>query len=1188
MENANSGNTKGGGEGGGEIFRYEDQNFTTQDIYRVLGFSTPPSDRELEAKIIMFMRKYNGYTNGQDPDSQRLYDFFNQLYDHFFDENGDSGSSGLSSSNGSGDNKETPQWLIPKKPDNQIAGTRENKPVVPREDPVVKTVQNLEYSKDVLNPILKQTIQRVISIDSRYRHLNSINTFSNSISTNFTIELSEPLRDVLSLKLYSYQIPYTWYTVNKDYGSNYFILKGNSPGLEEEQYKVEITPGNYSIAELTSAINTSIQRLHSVYTDVSFGKTAVSYNTNTTLATFKVDLQKAYQEPHYYLDWTTWTTPNINRDVSNSGITSIAQYLGFDSSNNSLCSAYSVRNTLPLKSVTENDDSKIPLYWLDASNNYFDFVQYSGSDVEGLDASGVTLLQQFRIDLTLSTGSIYTRNQLMAEIQERLSKNDFLDSFGSSLERLAENNGLYSYFKLSLSPNRFFVPYVPSSQFAIRFPYENPNNFSTGHQPIWIGNNSCFRFDRNDGSSGSLSINLNRWVAEYPLFPSNYVIYGYPTLEISFNTYGYGNNRLVMTVPKSDSTGYTDVSYSEAIVNAIQNRGVETPILFNGIPINDVSFGTFTNRNFTYVDNPVPTFSFDFQYLLQNKDYTHVFIRSDISINNAGFVWLRTDNGYENDAGILTNDYYDFSYNAVEDVRNGRIVNTFTYQMAEDIALDQTYKFRVRSQYASILKIIPRETQYAPSLTVPFKSSTNYQSGIEQQYYDYSDIDVLLRDLNNSLTSYDTSGNSSNPLIYSVFTKELVQNNSVSYWRLFLTVQISKYLTQNDVVLKMYDVCGNDIYYPNDSGKHPDESPFSSWGTYLKFADSSYNLATSHVVQGSSAIFATTSVILNNTNNFFYFRPQPYAKGLVTNQSSTTAVKAYYNDIRIQIPVGKYSVNTLFQALNQAFAAIPLTQETTIDSVFNPTNQKFYCRLIVRIQKVFGSKDYSLDFYDLTNYVNCYIGSTVRNTTWDSTIGWILGFHQQTVYDLSSYTMVGTAVDISGELSVNTNLFSYFLISVDDFNQNRLNDGLVTILNSDHQMQLPSYSAIATMNTDFQGNVGTAGSATSAENSLTAKQVYTINQILESRKNTSKVYSQGPFVKDIFGFIPLKLPSSPGDIITEFGGTLQNQTRMYFGPVNIRRLQIQLINDKGAIMDLNGADWSFSFICEQLYQKKVT
>jgi hypothetical protein len=48
----------------------------------------------------------------------------------------------------------------------------------------------------------------------------------------------------------------------------------------------------------------------------------------------------------------------------------------------------------------------------------------------------------------------------------------------------------------------------------------------------------------------------------------------------------------------------------------------------------------------------------------------------------------------------------------------------------------------------------------------------------------------------------------------------------------------------------------------------------------------------------------------------------------------------------------------------------------------------------------------------------------------------------------------------------------------------------------------------------------------------------------------------------------------------EFGGTLQNQNRKYFGPVNIKKLSIKLMNDRGDVIDLNGTNWSFTLICE--------
>ena len=82
-------------------------------------------------------------------------------------------------------------------------------------------------------------------------------------------------------------------------------------------------------------------------------------------------------------------------------------------------------------------------------------------------------------------------------------------------------------------------------------------------------------------------------------------------------------------------------------------------------------------------------------------------------------------------------------------------------------------------------------------------------------------------------------------------------------------------------------------------------------------------------------------------------------------------------------------------------------------------------------------------------------------------------------------------------------------------------------------------------------------------------------------------YSSGPFAKNVFALVPLKISGvSNNSIYVEFGGTLQNQQRNYFGPVNIQRMTVKLVNDRGTLVDLNGANWSFSFVCEQLYQQK--
>ena len=45
--------------------------------------------------------------------------------------------------------------------------------------------------------------------------------------------------------------------------------------------------------------------------------------------------------------------------------------------------------------------------------------------------------------------------------------------------------------------------------------------------------------------------------------------------------------------------------------------------------------------------------------------------------------------------------------------------------------------------------------------------------------------------------------------------------------------------------------------------------------------------------------------------------------------------------------------------------------------------------------------------------------------------------------------------------------------------------------------------------------------------------------------------------------------------------------RNYFGPVNIKRLHIQLIDEYGELVDLNDQDFSFNLEFEVLYERNI-
>lgn len=467
--------------------------------------------------------------------------------------------------------------------------------------------------------------------------------------------------------------------------------------------------------------------------------------------------------------------------------------------------------------------------------------------------------------------------------------------------------------------------------------------------------------------------------------------------------------------------------------------------------------------------------------------------------------------------------------------------------------------------------------------------------------YRFNYFEDFLTDYKKSIINF-TDASGSFPLSRSTIDISLNQSNN---YRLTLNIDVNKTLSQIDYVMNLYDLSNNNRVYlqTGTTGTTGTVNAINSWQEYLNFTDYSYNLLNSSYnlntsltnVYGSDKISGKTIQIVDGSNSFFYFKPQSYAAGLVTGVSAfNTPTPSNYNDICITLSGGTYTNNSLFNALNTAFSNNPLTRGTFIgptDPVTILGKSVQYCKLRVNINSIFTAEDYIIDFYDVVSFVKCYVGSSsVRNTTWDTTLGWILGFHKQTSYALFMHTRSQTnpIADISGETSVNVNLYKYLLISLDDFNQNRLNDGIVTVTNPESKISLPSYSAIAKYTCDANGNIVTSGSLETYSNNLTSRQIYALNQIISSQKSLLKVYSQGPYVKDIFGIVPFKTPTFQGDPISEFGGTLQNQERKYFGPVNIRRLQVQLFNDLGNIIDLNGQDWNFTLLCEQLYQHDAT
>jgi hypothetical protein len=255
----------------------------------------------------------------------------------------------------------------------------------------------------------------------------------------------------------------------------------------------------------------------------------------------------------------------------------------------------------------------------------------------------------------------------------------------------------------------------------------------------------------------------------------------------------------------------------------------------------------------------------------------------------------------------------------------------------------------------------------------------------------------------------------------------------------------------------------------------------------------------------------------------------------------------------------------------------------------------------------------SVVFFDSTAaYGNAPAGGCKKSIKINNNLGWVLGFRSNNVTSITgedTFTQYGMVYEISGlllstnsanktgvdmpgtvisEAIVDTYGPKYFLLVIDDFTHNRVNSGLINIGSINTRLDVPSY-----YNEDIpfvcqpneRGTLSVPTYVPSIPRRLTRAQLYSINEIMNNRKNTNKDREVGPSTSDVFAVLPLRVQTlSMGQPIIEYGANLIQNERSYFGPVIINKLRITLKDDKGYPVNLHGNDWSFTLVTQELYE----
>lgn len=278
----------------------------------------------------------------------------------------------------------------------------------------------------------------------------------------------------------------------------------------------------------------------------------------------------------------------------------------------------------------------------------------------------------------------------------------------------------------------------------------------------------------------------------------------------------------------------------------------------------------------------------------------------------------------------------------------------------------------------------------------------------------------------------------------------------------------------------------------------------------------------------------------------------------------------------------------------------------------------------------------TLYFYDTISFNSCLdssCGSTQMRI--NQNFGWTLGYRgndenilfiklDKTDTSLLSTDALKTATLTNFKVAQSqANLYgpAYFMLVLDDYNNNRVNNSIVTITNVPNKVDLPKYynpaiknanNTFATLGCDENLNLINPSLvnepsvlpylAKSSPRQLTQSQIYTANEILYNRTTYSNKVV-GPSTADVLALLPLSnirtlRPSifynsdesvsltneQFGQPYVVFGPSLAMYQRTYFGPVNIDRMRVRLLDDKSNLVNLNDSDWSFSLLVEQLYQ----
>lgn len=286
----------------------------------------------------------------------------------------------------------------------------------------------------------------------------------------------------------------------------------------------------------------------------------------------------------------------------------------------------------------------------------------------------------------------------------------------------------------------------------------------------------------------------------------------------------------------------------------------------------------------------------------------------------------------------------------------------------------------------------------------------------------------------------------------------------------------------------------------------------------------------------------------------------------------------------IVVPDGNYSTLGILSTVQTAIAAqLPSSVTVTVD--YSPTSGK--CEFHFQM----NSPEQLL--VQMVWFDSSFQYESMLETRVNSSLGWMLGFRE--AVSTSVWNAAQSVAVMQASSIVDPSGTKYVVLALNDYKTNRINRSMLGVNTHPHTL-IKKTQVYQDGLSQFKTSTSRLRYLHASPRTVPDTTLQSINAISSqvNMKNRFAAYESS----DAFAKIPLKktdwnkmdtsgitiTDNNPARLIVEAGGPLQMQSREYFGPVEITNLMVELYDDKGNLLGLNGMDWSCTLVVKSLYQ----